>query len=164
MGSGKSYTGKQLAERLSYDFQDLDDAIEAKAGKTIREIFADEGEAHFRQLERQCLQKLGEQPQLVVATGGGAPCFFDNMELMNAAGLTIFLDTSVETLVQRLKPEIAHRPLLAGKSDAELQEFITQKLSERRPFYEQAKVLYHQQSATEAVAEQLEKVLQEMNT
>ena len=164
MGSGKSYTGKQLAERLNYDFQDLDDAIEAKAGKTIREIFADEGEAHFRQLERQCLWELGEQTKLVVATGGGAPCFFDNMELMNAAGLTIFLDTPVETLVQRLKPEIAHRPLLAGKSDTELQAFIDQKLSERRPFYEQAKVLYHQQSAEEAVAEKLEEVLREMNT
>jgi len=164
MGSGKSYTGKRLAERLNFDFQDLDDAIEAKAGKTIRAIFAEEGEAHFRQLERQCLQELGEQPTLVVATGGGAPCFFDNMEVMNTAGLTIFLDIPVDILAQRLKPEIAHRPLLASKSEAELQAFITQKLAERRPFYEQAKVIYHQKSTEEAVAEKLEEVLREMNT
>jgi len=164
MGSGKSYTGKRLADRLNYDFQDLDDAIEAKAGKTIRAIFADEGEAHFRQLERRCLRESGKESRLVVATGGGAPCFFDNMEVMNTAGLTIFLDTPVDILGQRLKPEIAHRPLLAGKSDAELQAFITQKLAERRPFYEQAKVIYHQQSAQEVVAEKLEEVLREMNT
>jgi len=164
MGSGKSYTGKRLAKLLDYDFQDLDDAIEAKAGQAIRAIFAKAGEEHFRKLERQCLRELGQQSKLVVATGGGAPCFFDNMERMNEAGLTIFLDTPTDILLQRLKPEIAHRPLLAGKSDAELRAFIDQKLHERRPFYEQAGLVFHQTSADENVAAQLRNVLEEMNT
>ena len=116
MGSGKSYVGSRLAEGLDMDFIDLDALIVEKAEKSIPEIFAEEGEMAFRTLERDCLRSLGSCDEVVVACGGGTPCFFDNMDWMNAQGMTIFLQTSVDLLAKRLLSEVAQRPLLAGKT------------------------------------------------
>lgn len=159
MGSGKSFTGKRLANLLDYSFEDLDTYLERKAGKTISELFATEGEAYFRKLERDCLHELGKIERLIVATGGGAPCFFDNMRYMKAAGTTIFLDTPVAVLLERLKPEMAHRPLLAGKTVEELTHFIEQKLDERLPYYQQANLIYKQEHLNEDVAAELQRIL-----
>lgn len=143
MGSGKTTLGNELAEKLGYTFLDLDAVIEQKENRTIAEIFATEGQERFRELEHEALQSIiSNYMQAIVATGGGAPCFFDNMALMNASGETIFLDVPTEFLVQRLSAsDLSMRPLLAGKTQSELISFLGKTLAERRQFYVQAKYI-----------------------
>jgi len=149
MGCGKSYLGKQLAQSLGWDFLDMDDFLEANEGLSISQIFAEGGETLFRQLERNYLQATYDFENTVVATGGGAPCFFDNVDWMNTHGLTIYLKTPVSILVDRLKSETNHRPLLAGKTDMELSDFIKTKLAERSPFYQQAQYIFKYKTGKE---------------
>lgn len=155
MGCGKSYMGKAMAQSLGWEFLDMDDFLEANEGMTISQIFAEGGESLFRELEKNYLQATYDFENTVIATGGGAPCFFDNMDWMNANGTTIYLDTPVAVLVERLKKETAHRPLLANKTSAELSEFIQQKLLERAPFYEQASTIFSYQTGLETPADLL---------
>jgi shikimate kinase len=155
MGSGKSYTGRQLAQLLNRRFIDLDDWIEQKAGLSIREIFEQQGERHFRQAEAQALRQMVQQPAAVIATGGGTPCFHQNIEWMNANGLTVYLDTSQEVLFQRLKDGRDHRPLLRAMPDEGLRAYISHKLQERTHYYQQASIVYAQETGREAVAEDL---------
>ena len=135
MGSGKSTLGKALAQRCEVEFIDLDDYIEARAGKKIREIFADDGEAAFRDLERRMLLEVSGKDCVLVACGGGTPCFGDNMELMNSHGTTILLQTSHERLFERLKRGRHKRPLIASLTDEELDVFISEQLAKRMPHY-----------------------------
>ncbi len=146
MGSGKSYTGKRLAALFGCPFVDLDQWIEEHEGRPIAEIFKDAGEKYFRALERTLLREVVEHhpSQVVISCGGGTPCFFDNMEWMNENGATIFLDTTVEVLVQRLLPGIAKRPLLKNKSTGELRDFVQRKRSERLPIYQKAAITIRQ--------------------
>ena len=141
-GSGKSTLGKQLAERLSSPFIDLDDAIESQARQPIREIFAQEGEAHFRQLERQTLQSIIKQhSSFVMATGGGAPCFSNNMAIMNQAGTTLFVDTPVATIAARMLQEgIAVRPLLQQLDPDNFEQAYLDRFAYRLPYYQQASI------------------------
>lgn len=142
MGSGKSHVGRQLSRQMNLPFIDLDDYLEAKAGRSISNIFATEGEAAFRKLEQDCIQELSQASSAVIATGGGTPCFFDNMKCMKTTGLTVYLKTPVSILAERLQAETAHRPLLAGKTEAELVDFIEGKLAERAAYYEAASVVF----------------------
>lgn len=155
MGSGKSYTGRRLAQLLNRRFIDLDDWIEQKAGLSIREIFEQQGEAHFREAEAEAIRQMAGQPAAVVATGGGTPCFHQNMDWMNTHGLTVYLDTSQEVLFQRLKDGRDHRPLLRAMPDDGLRAYISHKLLERNPYYQQASIVYAQETGREAVAEDL---------
>lgn len=139
MGSGKSYWGKSLAALLNIPLTDMDNEIEKETGQTIPEIFAGKGEAYFRELERNHLHEMLKKDWYVISCGGGLPCFFDNMELMNRYGLTIWLDAPIEVMVERLKRNKAKRPLLHGMTDPQMVMFIEKKLAERRIFYEQAK-------------------------
>ena len=141
MGSGKTHLGERLAAQLSRPFFDLDRLLEAGEGKTIPAIFAEKGEAAFRNLERQYLHTLEKEPPAVIATGGGTPCFFDNLDWMNACGTTVYLETPVAVLYERLRGERAGRPLLAGLSDAGLWDFIEKKLAERELWYRRARVV-----------------------
>jgi len=139
MGAGKTTIGEQLAERLGYKFLDMDHVIEEKMQQSVSQIFSEKGEEEFRRLERECLEEISTEQNVVVATGGGAPCFYDNMERMNAYGLTVYLCLSPEQLQERL--ELSHknkRPLLAQREGKELLDFIRQNLSEREPFYRKA--------------------------
>ena len=138
MGSGKSHTGHLLADLLGLSFLDLDAAIEGGAGTTISKIFADDGEDAFRELETVTLRQTAELPPSVVSTGGGAPCFNDNMEWMNRRGVTVFLDPPISVLVERLETDRAHRPLLQSTND--LAYFIIEKLTSRRHHYEKAQI------------------------
>jgi shikimate kinase len=117
MGSGKSSMGAAISSDLGLRFIDLDKAIESKFGKDIPAIFATDGEKHFRELEQQTLQELLEEDDYVMACGGGTPCFFDNMDRMNEAGVTIYLKMSTDVLADRLQTETETRPLLAGKAE-----------------------------------------------
>lgn len=138
MGSGKSTLGKQLAQQLRYDFQDLDNYIETLNKCTITEFFNRYGEHIFRKEERHRLTELCLKDNIVIAVGGGTPCFKNNMKLMNYWGTTIFIDPPINLLFQRLKHRAAHRPLLAAKTEDELFEFLKKNHAERLPFYQQA--------------------------
>lgn len=139
MGSGKTTIGKLVAERMGYSFIDMDHHIEASQFKTVSQIFAELGEDGFRELERKCLREVSEFEDVIIATGGGAPCFFDNAEYMNRHGMTIYLKLSVEELAKRLEIiGFSQRPLLAGKNSAELRQFIAEGLSKRILYYEKA--------------------------
>lgn len=139
MGSGKSYWSRLLAKKLKTGGYDLDFLIESHEEKTISEIFAEDGEAYFRKSEGKILRWFGEKKSFVLATGGGTPCFDDNMDWMNKQGITIWIDEPVTTLVERLLPEKEHRPLIRSLSESELFQFLTDKLKEREPFYSKAK-------------------------
>jgi shikimate kinase len=139
MGSGKSYWSRLLAKKLKTGGFDLDFLIESHEEKTISEIFEEEGEEYFRKSEAKILRWFGEKKSFVLATGGGTPCFSDNMEWMNKQGITIWIDEPIEVLAERLKPEKAHRPLIRDLSDSALIEFLYNKSKEREPFYSQAK-------------------------
>jgi len=138
MGSGKSTLGRKLANKLGLQFVDMDHYIEQRNCKTIPQLFSEEGEEVFREKERQALEELSEFTDLVIATGGGAPCFFDNMDLMNRTGKTIYLDIHPKILAHRLKHSKTERPLIKGKSEAELIRFIDETLEKRNRFYKQA--------------------------
>jgi shikimate kinase len=140
MGSGKTTLGKQLAQALDYSFVDQDSVIEEKMGMTIADIFSLMGEPKFREIEHQTLADLSNGDNMVVATGGGAPCYFDNMELMNKGGVSIYLKVSTQTLFQRLRLAHLKRPLIRNKSDKELVAFIDSKMIEREPFYSKSTI------------------------
>ncbi|WP_222845632.1 shikimate kinase [Flavilitoribacter nigricans] len=159
MGSGKTHTGKALARQLGYIFTDLDDLIEKEAGMDIPAIFRKMGEEEFRRIEQKVLHDTSTIERVVISTGGGVPCFFDNIDWMNAHGLTVFLDTPPEILAQRLMPERAHRPLLQAYNEDTLLGFIRAKLSERMYFYRQAEIIYQQQELAGDVASDLLKVI-----
>lgn len=135
MGCGKSSLGRKLAARLDYDLIDTDKAIESDTGVTIGEIFAYEGEAGFRLREREMLCSLPDEGRVVVATGGGLPCYADNLQIMQSKGKTIYLKLSPEKLVSRLGRGRARRPKIAGMNDEELLAYISELLPQREEFY-----------------------------
>lgn len=139
MGCGKSTLGKRLAKHLNLQFVDMDHYIEMRNHKSVPQIFAEEGEAEFRKKERKALEELSEFSNIVIATGGGAPCFFDNIDLMNNTGTTIYMNIDPAILADRLIHSKTERPLIKGKSQEELTVFIDEMLAKRRPFYSQAK-------------------------
>ena len=141
-GSGKTTLGQQLATHLQLPLIDLDEEIVEAAGKSIKAIFEQEGENYFRTLESELLKKNTDtQPNFVMATGGGTPCFFDNMDAMKKAGVVVFLNTSLQTIQNRLAgQEITKRPLM---KDVDLNQFIISfqtKFEQRMPIYLQADI------------------------
>lgn len=160
MGSGKTYTGKRLAEALGYDFHDLDALMEELEGGSVARVFEEKGETYFRELERQTLHATSKWVRAVISCGGGTPCFFDNMEWMNARGVTIWLNPPVELVLRRLQRKPHKRPLLAGlETDEQWHEFIERKLEERRPFYSLAQIVYTQPSEETDAAIDLSRML-----
>lgn len=138
MGCGKSTLGRALGAATGKDFIDLDRYIENRFHATISELFATKGEDGFRRAERAMLEEVCGFEDCIIACGGGTPCFFDNMALMNDCGLTVWLNTPTERLYERLQRNRSKRPILASKTDDELMAFIVQALAEREPYYSQA--------------------------
>ena len=143
MGAGKTTLGKAFARTLNVPFVDLDWYMEERFHKTVGELFAERGEAGFRELERNMLREVGAFENVVISTGGGAPCFFDNMDFMNHNGKTVFLNVHPDVLFHRLRVAKQQRPILQGKEDEELKEFIIQALEKRAPFYSQAQYVFN---------------------
>jgi shikimate kinase len=139
-GSGKTTLGKTLANRLKAPFVDLDQAIEAGTKQSIAQLFKEQGEARFRELERDYLEQwIASATDFVMATGGGTPCFHDNMQKMRAAGTTIFLDVPAREIVRRMeKADVPDRPLLANVGRDELKDRIEFLRTQRLPYYRQA--------------------------
>lgn len=140
MGCGKSTIGRYIAKDMGWRFIDMDDYVEKQIGCSISQFFADKGEDEFRKAEAQALKNLATEHNAIIATGGGAPCHFDNIDVMRAAGLTIYIKVEPEVLAARLKDAKNQRPLLAGKSDDELLDFISSQLKKREPFYSKAEM------------------------
>ncbi|MDR2148723.1 MAG: shikimate kinase [Tannerella sp.] len=143
MGAGKTFLGNALACKMHLFRIDTDHFIENRYRKKVSEIFAVEGENRFREIEHKIISELSELEDVIISTGGGLPCFNNNMELMNRKGTTVYLEVSVDELVRRLKTDKATRPVLQGRSGEELRAFIAENLEKRKPFYEQAKIRFN---------------------
>lgn len=142
MGAGKTTVGKDLSGRMGLSFIDLDCYIEGRFHKTVRQLFAERGEESFRDIERRMLHEVAMFEDVLISTGGGTPCFYDNMDFMNRAGTTVYLKVSVGELAKRLEVGKHTRPVLQGRTGEELRRFIGESLQKREPFYEQASVVF----------------------
>lgn len=141
MGSGKTHWGRLLSQRLNIPFFDLDEQVVNSEGKSIANIFEQDGEEYFRQKEKEVLNIITEShSSFVMSCGGGSPCYFNNIEYMNNSGTTVWLNTPIPVLFQRLSKERSHRPLLKNLSDDQLKGFIIKKFSDRKIYYEQADI------------------------
>lgn len=141
MGAGKTHWGRLLSEKLGIRFFDLDEQVTEHAGKSIPEIFATEGEEQFRLLEKEVLYIITESHgSFVMACGGGSPCYFNNIEYMNQSGTTVWINTPLDTLFDRLVKEKDKRPLIKELSVEQLRGFISKKFADRKIYYEQANV------------------------
>lgn len=140
MGSGKSTLGKELAALTNRRFIDLDQKVEEFSGKAISRIFSDEGEDYFRKTEADILKSLNQEENVIIATGGGTPCYKNNMSKMLKAGLTIYLRLTPELLFERLSVSSEIRPLLVNLTHDQLLTFIKEKLAFREKWYNQAHI------------------------
>lgn len=142
MGSGKTTLGKSLSKVMDLTLIDLDNFIESRQCKTIKQIFAEIGEDGFRQLERKALIEVSEFENVIISLGGGTPCFFDNMDIINNAGTSVYLKPTEDVLLRRLIDGKHKRPLLADKSDSEILDVIRQQLAWREPYYLKAQIVF----------------------
>lgn len=139
MGAGKTTLGRALARRCGMTFCDLDDYIEQHTNQTIAQIFATQGEEAFRATEQAALDEVLKLKDTVIAVGGGTPCFGNNMEHMNQHATTIYLNAPTHTLIKHIRMGTSVRPLIAGKTDEQLAEYIADTMKHREPFYQKAR-------------------------
>jgi Shikimate kinase len=142
MGCGKTTIGRLLADDLGMQFVDLDTFIETRFHKTIDALFQEHGEDRFRTIEMNALKEIAQFENIIVSTGGGAPCFFNNLEMMKENGTVVYLKASVDELLKRLWVGKYKRPLLKEKNKEEMSEYITTTLEKRESFYSQADYIY----------------------
>ncbi len=149
MGAGKSYWGKQLAIHWNLPYFDLDEVIVEREGMPVADIFNEKGEDYFRKVEGKVLRELAaDNDSFLISCGGGTPCFSDTMDFMNEAGTTIWLNPSVEVMVERLQRKQYKRPLIQDLGTEELMSFTEKKLAERQPFYEQSQIIISEDEIT----------------
>jgi shikimate kinase len=147
MGSGKTHWGKLLSEKLHMPLVDLDEKITEHTGVPISEIFDTQGEEYFRLLEKDLLHLFSENhDSFIMATGGGTPCFYNNIDYLKKQGIVVWLNTSTESLYQRLISEKDKRPLIRDVPDTELKSYIIKKYSSRKIFYQQANVILREEN------------------
>ncbi len=139
MGAGKTTVGKALAKALNVSFYDLDWYIETRMHRTVKQIFDQEGEEGFRRIEHNMLHEVAEFENVVLSCGGGTPCFYDNIDYMNAQGQVVYLKASPEVLYEHLKMGKGVRPLLLNKTPDEVRQFIVEQLAYREQFYSKAR-------------------------
>lgn len=142
MGAGKTTLGKVLAQVMNLTFLDLDNFIEEHYHRTISQIFAEVGEDGFRRMEHDALVEASKFEDVVISLGGGTPCFMGNMQIVNNAGISIYLKPSEEVLLRRLIKGKAKRPIIADKNDEELRAFIHAALEKREPYYLQSNIIF----------------------
>jgi shikimate kinase len=138
MGSGKTTIGKSLSRLLEYEFIDMDHFIEEETGMTIPEIFEKKGEAWFREQEKESLKTLSIKENVIISTGGGTPCYFNNMELIKNTGVSFYLHLTPAAFASRVYNPNTQRPLLKGKSKEQLISYAEEMLEKREPYYKRA--------------------------
>jgi shikimate kinase len=148
MGAGKTTLAKKMASKLGYQWIDTDQEIEKKEGVKVSEIFEVRGEAYFRALEKQLIDGLIPSEKMIVATGGGLPCFNNLMETLNQLGTSIYLERTPKELFQRVKQATNSRPLIAHKTDEELLEYIESTMEKRREIYLKSNIIADRFSQT----------------
>ena len=157
MGSGKSVVSKKLAQQIGFSVVELDEMIEEKCKMSIEALFSTKGELFFRKLEHQLfLELFSEEKNMVISTGGGTPCYFNNHELLNGENVvSIYLKASIDTLYNRLLQGKQKRPLIANFDDNKFKELIAKHLFERSFYYNQAtfKVNVNNKNIDQIVAE-----------
>lgn len=141
MGSGKTTLGKRVASKLGVPFVDSDHEIEGHFGKSISEIFVEFGESHFREIEAEYINALDLREDFVLATGGGMPCFSDNMSRLNQLGTTFYLQRSPKELAHRLINAKSKRPLIEGMQEDELLQYVENTLLKREEYYQQSQII-----------------------
>ncbi len=142
MGAGKTHWGRELSRKLNLPFFDLDEQVVSREDKSISDIFAEKGEEYFRLLEKETLHIITEShDSFIMACGGGSPCYFNNLDYMNQAGTTVWINTPIDVLFQRLLKEKNERPLIRSLTDDQLRGFIIKKFADRKIYYEQADVI-----------------------
>lgn len=141
MGAGKTSVGVILAKKLGLAFIDLDHFIEKRYSRTVSRLFAERGEEEFRKIEAKVLDEIADFEDVVISTGGGAPCFHDNMRRMNEAGTSIYLKTAPGLLAKRLNACKHSRPLIKNKTNEELKRFVEESLAKREPYYSLAQIV-----------------------
>ena len=161
MGSGKSTIGQALARELGLPFVDMDSYIENRLEQPVSEVFRTRGELYFRRTEHKLLgELLAEGEPMVLALGGGTPCYAGNMDLvLENTPNVVYLQLSVGALARRLEHEKSHRPLIAHLTDEELPEFIGKHLFERSPFYSKAPITIIGEQPAGAVVEEIKRLL-----
>lgn len=150
MGCGKSYTGKKLSEAKQLSYTDLDSYIESKSDKSIATIFREDGEGAFRNLETAYLKEVLQYDDLILAAGGGTPCFNNNMSFIKQTSTSVYLQADPDILFERLRSHDIQRPLLDDMDDEELRLFISSTLIERVPYYQQANYIVDAEGDTVA--------------
>lgn len=149
MGTGKTHWGRLISQRLAIPFFDLDEQIVNAEGKSINDIFKEEGEEVFRMKEKEILHLITEShDSFIMACGGGSPCYFNNIEFMNERGTTVWVNTPQATLFSRLVREREHRPLVRELSDDQLRAFIQKKFSDRKIYYQQCRIIVDDEGIT----------------
>ncbi|HEY0177542.1 MAG TPA: shikimate kinase [Pedobacter sp.] len=148
MGCGKTTLGRKLAAKLGYALIDLDHQIESITGETVADYFSANGEDAFRKLESNTLKTYDYAENSVISTGGGTPCYFDNMDWMNENGITVYIEMSAISLAKRLEKGMAKRPLLNNLTEEGVIRFIEEKLAERETYYKKAAVILNGMSLT----------------
>jgi len=136
-GAGKSYWAEKVALANNIPFIDLDKRIEEKERQSISSLFNAQGEAYFREIETSMLKEIidNDNPNAIIACGGGTPCFADNLMQMKKAGIIIYLRANIDLLASHLKNETENRPLL---QDINMETYLQQLLNMRKHIYEQA--------------------------
>lgn len=142
MSSGKSTIGKQLARKMNMEFIDIDEAFESKYKMSITDFFELFGEDKFRELEHTILLESFKQNNIIISTGGGTPCFYNNMQLINEHGISIYLKLHPNSIIDRLLHTKKQRPLLKNLSQDELSNYVNIQLSKREFYYQQARFTY----------------------
>ena len=140
MGSGKSLVGKMLGKQLKTEFLDLDICIEKANNTSVHQIFGTTGQDYFRQLEHEQIKNLDKQAHMIIATGGGTPCYFNNLELMNSMGKTVYLKTETNLLLERIKRDRSNRPLVKDIPPQDLETYVINQLKKREHFYSSANI------------------------
>ena len=141
MLSGKSTVGKKISKSLGLEFIDTDKYITHKYNTTIDEIFSTKGEEYFREIETQTLLELIQKDNVLISTGGGMPCFNNNISLINQNGISVYLKCSPLTILQRLQTSKTSRPILNTKSTDELFDYVHKNIAEREEYYNQANLI-----------------------
>lgn len=142
MGSGKSTFGNQLSEHLGVNFFDLDYYIEQKYQYSISDIFENQGEIYFRKIEHEALLEIiHKSSSFILSTGGGTPCFHNNMQIMLDNGIVTYLKVPLETILKRLSSSKKQRPLIENKTQEELKAWIEKTLSHRELYYNKAHII-----------------------